>query len=298
MKKQVNEFLDYLAVERGFSGNTIGAYRNDLYQLMRFLENDQLADTWGKIDIQILSSFVLNMNKTKNYSITTSARKIAAMKSFFNFLVEEGIVEKDPTDDLASPKIGRTLPKLLSEEDVTKLLEEVGKNETPESHRDTAMFELLYATGMRVSEQMALNIEDINLEEGFVKCKGKGSRERILPVHPYACKAISQYLLEARHLFITSPSQTALFVNRRGERLTRQGFWLILKYYAHKAKIRVKVTPHMLRHSFATHMLRGGASLLHVQELLGHASVATTQVYTHMTTQHLKKEYKRAHPRS
>ena len=220
------------------------------------------------------------------------------MKSFFAFLMDEGIVVKNPTEELRAPRIGRTLPKALSEEEVERLLRAPAQLQTPEGERDRAMLELLYATGMRVSELVSLDLDDVNLEQSFVRCRGKGDKERMLPFHEEAGDTLQEYMDDARITLQGSRKGSALFLNRWGQRLTRQGFWLILKEHAANAGITTPVTPHTIRHSYATHMLRGGASLRQVQEFLGHASISTTQVYTHLTDDHLRDEYERTHPRA
>ena len=298
MKGQVDAFLNYLAVEKGFSGNTIMAYRNDLYGLVDFLSGSPSVRHWPDVGTDTLSGFMLRL-QDRGYSVTTRARKTAAVKSFFSFLVGEGGLARSPADEIASPKVGRSLPKTLTVAEIERLLEVPSGRRTPEARRDTAMLELLYASGMRVSEMMGLNVSDVTLAASHVRCKGKGSKERIIPIHDGAVAAVEEYLEHGRpSLLATGSREPALFLNRRGDRLTRQGFWLILKEHASRAGIDGLVTPHMLRHSFATHMLRGGASLRQVQEFLGHASVASTQVYTHLTNEDLQAEYNRAHPRS
>ena len=297
MKTEVNAFLDYLAVERGFSGNTIFAYRNDLYGLLGFLERTGQRDGWAGVDGGVLADYVLEL-QDKGYSVTTRARKLASLRSLFSFLVEEGVVGKSPADTLVSPRVGRSLPNALSEEEVERLLDAPSRSAAPESVRDHAMLELLYATGMRVTELVSLNVSHVSLAEGYVRCMGKGSKERLIPIHDSARVALEEYLDGGRPALVQGAEEQPLFLNRRGERLTRQGFWGILKGYAKQAGIRGIVTPHTLRHSFATHMLRGGASLRQVQEFLGHASISTTQVYTHLTNEHLREEYDQAHPRA
>jgi integrase/recombinase XerD len=297
MKAQIDAFLNHLAVEKGFSGNTVAAYRNDLYQLVGFLDQQGLASGWPQVTLEALSGYVLQL-KDKGYSLTSLARKVAAVKSFFGFLTEEGTVAQDITEALVSPRVGRRLPKPLTEEEVERLLGETLKGETPEAKRDRAMLELLYATGMRVSELVSLKLGDVNLMQGFVRCLGKGNKERIIQIHEEAMAAVRGYLKEARPKLLSGDHEQALFVNVRGEQLTRQGFWLILKEHAHRAGIRKTVTPHTLRHSFATHMLRRGAPLRNVQEWLGHASIATTQIYTHLTDEHVRETYERSHPRA
>lgn len=296
MKAQVDSYLTHLAVERGFSGNTIMAYRNDLYALVDFISAYGNIGQWDQVNSHHLSEFVLLL-QSKGYTDTTRARKTAAVRSFFAFLVDENLVEASPANDLTSPKIGRSLPSALTEEEVVRLLEAPGKLNTPEARRDKAMLELLYATGMRVSELVSLQVTDVNLVGEFVRCMGKGSKERLIPFHDQALSALKVYIEEARSIFISKSADPALFLNRRGERLTRQGFWLILKEHARRAGITTPTTPHTLRHSFATHLLRGGASLRQVQEFLGHASIASTQIYTHLTDDHLREQYEEAHPR-
>ena len=296
MKQQIDTYLNHLAVERGFSGNTIMAYRNDLYSLLKDLESKNLSD-WKSVTTDHLLKFVLLLQE-KGYSETTRARKTAAVRSYFAFLVDDRLIENSPAAELSSPKIGRSLPTALSEEEVIRVLEAPMAVDTPESRRDKAMLELLYATGMRVTELVSLRVNDVNLSGGFVRCIGKGNKERLIPFHEQALDALAFYIEEARDSFLNgNPKEPALFLNRRGDQLTRQGFWLILKEYARKAGITNPVTPHTLRHSFATHMLRGGASLRQVQEFLGHASIASTQIYTHLTDDHLREQFEEAHPR-
>ncbi len=296
MKQQIDAYLNHLAVERGFSGNTIMAYRNDLYSLLKDLESKSHSD-WKSVTTDHLSAFVLLLQE-KGYSETTRARKTAAVRSFFSFLVDDRLIENSPAAELSSPKIGRSLPTALTEDEVVLLLDAPMAVDTPESRRDKAMLELLYATGMRVTELVSLKVSDVNLSGGFVRCIGKGNKERLIPFHAQAMDALAFYIEEGRDSFLNSnPKEPALFLNRRGDQLTRQGFWLILKEYARKAGITSQVTPHTLRHSFATHMLRGGASLRQVQEFLGHASIASTQIYTHLTDDHLREQFEEAHPR-
>jgi integrase/recombinase XerD len=300
MRAGVDNFLHYMTVERGVSPNTLAAYRNDLYQLVDYLQtlgNGTGANGWNSVDEPALSSYLLRLHD-RGYSDTTRARKVASAKSLFGFLVEEGIVAINPTENLSSPRVGRTLPEALTVDDVERLLAAGVDGRPPESLRDQAMLELLYASGMRVTELVSLNIADVDVSQRSVRCFGKGAKERLIPIHERAAEDVSIYLTEARPLIQTPRSGRAIFLNRRGERLTRQGFWLILKGRAKRAGLNGKITPHTLRHSFATHLLRGGASLRHVQELLGHASITTTQVYTHLTDEHVRSEYDKAHPRA
>ncbi|MCL0101640.1 site-specific tyrosine recombinase XerD [Dehalococcoidia bacterium] len=301
MDQQIQQFLEFLIAEKGFSKNTRDAYQNDLSQLHDHLSStgsDQAKPLWTGVSRNTLSQFTMTLRE-RDYAPTTIARKVAAIKSFFAFLSDEGIIPSDPTEELSSPKIGRPLPKYLSPEEVELLLEQPArKGDAPEARRDRALLELSYATGMRVTELTSVMVGDINLEARTVLCRGKGSKERLIPIHERAARAIGEYLFSGRPGLVKRSAEKALFLNRRGEQLTRQGFWLILKNYAKSARINSQITPHILRHSFATHMLRGGAPLRNVQEMLGHANIATTQVYTHLTSDHVREEYAKAHPRA
>jgi integrase/recombinase XerD len=301
MQHDIDSFLNYLRVEKGFSENTTMAYDNDLSQLMHFTEEaaskKALMPDWCSFNRQDMLSYLLNL-KERNYAVTTLARKVAAAKSFFSFLISEGRIKTNPMDNISSPKVGKALPDTLSLNQVRDLLAQPAKLETPEAKRDKAMLELLYASGMRVSELVNLNIGDIDTKNGFVRPFGKGKKERMVPVYPQAARSVDEYLTETRPKFVHDNTQRALFVNQRGERLTRQGLWQILKGYAKKIDMEARVTPHTLRHSFATHMLNGGADLRSVQELLGHANISTTQIYTHLTSEHIRQAYDKAHPRA
>jgi integrase/recombinase XerD len=302
MDEAIAQFLNFLTVEKGASQNTIAAYRNDIQQFAAFcsgLKKSAGKASWAQVDRPRIQEYLQGL-QAKAYADATVARKVAAIKSFFGFLHAEGITPTDPTETLSSPRVGKSLPKPISPEEIDELLEQPLRRSTPEAKRDKAMLELLYATGMRVTELVSLNLTDIILNDGtaYVRCLGKGAKERTVPIHEHAAESLLAYLKEGRRKLVRVPGEKALFVNRRGERLTRQGFWLILKGYAQSAHIRSGVTPHTLRHSFATHMLRGGAPLRHVQELLGHANISTTQVYTQLTNEHLREVYDHAHPRA
>lgn len=298
MDPTVESFLSYLSVERGYSPNTLAAYGNDLSQFTDFLGDRSTAPAgWQAVDRERLLAYLLFL-KERGYAPATVARKIAAVKSFFAFLVKERLVEKDPTENLAGTKLGQSLPKTLSREQVSALLALPAGNPAPEARRDKAMLELLYASGMRVTELVSLDVEDLNLEDGFVRCFGKGSKERVIPIHEQAVQDLKAYLGEARPL-LTTEDERALFVNQRGKRLTRQGFWLILKNYARRLGIEDQITPHTLRHSVATHLLHSGKmNLRELQEFLGHANISTTQIYTHLTDEHVRRVYEASHPRA
>ena len=301
MKEDIENFLNYLKVEKGFSENTEMAYRNDLNQLVTFVEQEAAkhgsAPSWADFGRQGMLSFILDL-KEKTLAATTIARRVAAAKSFFTFLKDEGKISDNPTRDVPSPKIGKSLPKPVSIAQVRQLLEQPAKLETPEAKRDRAMLELLYASGMRVSELVSLDVNDIDVDGGYVRCFGKGHKERMIPIYPQATQLVKEYIEQVHDGIARSPDEKALFLNLRGDRLTRQGFWQILKGYAKAAGLDAEITPHTLRHSFATHMLNGGADLRSVQELLGHANISTTQIYTHLTSEHVRRTYEKAHPRA
>ncbi len=303
MERTVNSFLQHLVVERGFTQNTLDAYSNDLNQFREFvtdnLESDGREEVWRLVDINLLNSYISELRDNRGYRDTTTARKVAAVRSFFGYLSRNGFITSDPTENLGAPRVGRTVPKFITEAEVKQLLSTAADTGTPEGRRDASILELLYATGLRVSEMVALNVQDIDFEEGFIRTWGKGSKERIVYVYPEALANVRAYIGGARvELLGNKRGETALYVNQRGERLTRQWVWNILKASAKKAGIDTKITPHTLRHSFATHLLQNGASLRHVQELLGHSNISTTQVYTHLTDSHVREEYERSHPRA
>lgn len=300
MEATIQQFLDYLVAEKNYTQNTIAAYRNDLTQFYQFLtEEDNAAEpqSWSEVDKQRIVGFILYL-KERKYASSTVARKVAAIKSYFHYLHDEGIITEDPTVGLESPQVKKHLPKAISVEDIERLLAEPAKSDSPKASRDTALLEVLYATGMRVTEIVSLNVSDVDLEAGTVLCSGKGDRERLVPIYDRATQVLAEYLEEGRPKLLSDPEEEALFLNHRGRRLTRQGLWLIIKHYVEEVGIEGEVTPHTLRHSFATHMLHGGAKLRDVQKLLGHANISTTQVYTQVTRDHLREVYNEAHPRA
>lgn len=302
MDDYVGQFLNFLAVEKNASNNTIQAYRNDLSQFEQFLARSVTSNgsaPWKGVNNEAVVRFVADL-RDRSYKDATIARKVAAVKSFFGFLAAEGMVKADPTEQLKSPQVGKTLPKALTPEEVDELLEQPARKNTLESRRDKAMLELLYGTGMRVTELVSLDLSHVSLESDpvTVRCVGKGDRERTLPLHQRPTDELKHYIFLVRPKLVRNRREPALFVNRRGERLTRQGFWLILKNYAKDAKIEKSITPHTIRHTYATHMLSGGMPLRNVQEALGHANISTTQIYTHLTDDHKRREYDKAHPRA
>lgn len=303
MEGAVRSFLDFLAVEKGLSANTIAAYRNDLSQFVQFARSHAsqgLSLSWGEVNRALLLAYALDL-KEKGYAPATAARKVSSLKSLFEFLTMEGIVSQDLAEGLPSPKVGKPLPNFLTEKEVGTLLEQPAKHDTLEARRDAAMMELLYATGMRVSELVSLGLGDISLnpQAPHVRCLGKGDKERVIPIHQAAVEVLDNYLREVRPQLMRHPEEKSLFLNRRGEQISRQGFWLNLKRYAEEAEIRSPVTPHILRHSVATHLLASGKmDLRTLQELLGHANISTTQIYTHVTTERLRQVYDEHFPRA
>lgn len=299
MQDEIQAFLDHLEVERRLSSHTVMAYRNDLGQFLAYLEGlepVQRPRGWGNVTRDHVIGYLLAMRE-REYASTTIARKSAAIRSFFAFLLNQHLLTADPTAELDAPRVERSLPEVLSPEEVERLLA-APDPATPTGLRDKALLELLYATGLRVSEVVGLDLDDIDLQSGTLRCVGKGNKERLLPLYQRVLNILRDYLTVARPYFQASEHEQAFFLNRRGQRLTRQGLWLIIKQYVDKVGIQGEVTPHTLRHSFATHMLRGGAGLREIQQMLGHASIATTQIYTHVSPDHLRKAYDEAHPRA
>ena len=300
MQKQIEGFLTALEIEKGYSENTTVAYKNDLGQFLSYLRGkaDPSVGSWTEVTKNHLLAYIFHLKTDREYASTTVARKVAAIKSFFHFLISEASITDDPTATLDSPRVKKYLPRAIPQEDVEKLLEAASKRDTPRGLRDHAILELLYATGMRVSELVGLNVGDVDLASASVRCFGKNQKERVIPIYERAVQAVETYLSRGRIQLVRDPAEKALFLNQRGSRLTRQGLWLIVKGYVKEAGLPAQVTPHTLRHSFATHMLRGGADLRNVQELLGHANIATTQVYTQVSSERLREVYDEAHPRA
>jgi integrase/recombinase XerD len=274
----------------------VAAYRNDLRQFVKFLSRKRVR-TWQETNRSHMVDYILYL-KDREYAQSTIARKVASVKSFFHFLVTDGLLADDPTATVDSPPIGRHLPRPLTVGEVERLLAEPAKQQTPLARRDCAILELMYATGMRASEVIRLTVTSVNVDEATVRCMGKGNKERVLPLYPRAVRALSGYLVEGRPKLQRDGDERALFLNHRGGALTRQGLWLIVKEYAKAAGIDESTTPHVLRHSYATHMLDGGAGLREVQQLLGHANISSTQIYTKVSTRRQRKVYDEAHPRA
>jgi integrase/recombinase XerD len=301
VRSDAERYLDHLAVERGLSTNTLQAYRRDLRRYLSFLDSWGIADAPGITD-DAVGAYVVQLTSSVNddgelYRPSSIARMVSAVRSFHRFLLREGVTDRDPTVGIVPPKLPRSLPRPLSVDDVGRLLESPPEAELV-GLRDRAILELLYGAGLRISELTGLDVDDVDLEEGSVRVLGKGGKERDVPVGRFAREAVAAYLSRARPSFATAKSRAALFLNQRGGRLTRQGCSQLLAKAVKAAGITRRVTPHTLRHSFATHLLEGGADVRVVQELLGHASVATTQIYTLVTKEHLREVYFTAHPRA
>jgi integrase/recombinase XerD len=281
MRAKIEQFLDYINIEKGYSSNTLAAYRNDLSQFVAFL-TPKVSD-WDKVTRDIILSYIMAMKGEQEYASSTVARKVAAIKSFFHYLVDQGYLADDPTATLDSPKVRKRLPKSITSEDLERLLAEPARGQTPKALRDHALLEALYATGLRVTELVSLNVEDVNLASATLRVKRSRSKaERLVPIHERAIEPLQAYLERGRLQLLKDPNERALFLNHRGRRLTRQGLWLIVKHYVRKVGIVEDVTPHTLRHTFATHLVERKTDLEYVQELLGHANISTTQVYTQM----------------
>jgi len=295
-------YLEHLTVERGLADNTLAAYRRDLDRYVGFLRSRKVR-ALGDVDAKTIRAFIASVSASTHgpdaepYHATTVSRMLSTVRTFHRFALREGIVDDDPTAGVVRPRLPRALPHPLTVDEVTAIVEAPG-DATPAAARDRAILELLYGAGLRVSELVGLDVDDFDLEDASVRVLGKGSKERLVPVGRMARDAVAAYLTRGRPALATGRSRGALFLNARGGRLTRQSCSRLLDAHRRRAGIPRVVSPHDLRHSFATHLLEGGADVRVVQELLGHASVATTQVYTLVTTEHLRATYYTAHPRA
>lgn len=297
MKDRVQGFLKFLEDEKGYAENTIAAYQNDLNQFFDYINNDEEGDapeSWAEVNKSLITDYITRLKNSDSYASSTIARKVAATKSFFHFLVAKGVIKEDPTLTLDSPKVKKRLPKAISPAEIDRLLEAPANASGPKAQRDLALLEMLYASGMRVTELVSLDLADVKIENGggsvTVKGKKPNARERVIPIADSAVKAIKHYVKNGREQLVHDPNEGALFLNNRGQRLTRQGLWLIIKHYVETVGISTQVTPHTLRHSFAAHKLSQGKSLQDIQKLLGHANISTTQVYAHLNQEENKKE--------
>ena len=289
-----DEYLTYIAVEKGFSRNTIYSYSSDLKTYLEYVTKEGLLE-YKNIKKPVITSF-LNSLSEEGISAKSIARKISSIKSFHKFLIKEKDIKSLSGIEIDSPKTTLSLPNILTTEDIEALLSAIS-GESPFSLRDRAMIEILYGCGLRISELTALNLDDIDLKKGFLRCFGKGSKERIVPLGSFAIKSIKDYREKGRPFLIKKGLLNALFLNYRGDRLSRKGCWKILKLYAERVGIE-GFYPHSLRHSFATHLLERGADLRSVQEMLGHSSISTTQIYTHISKESMKNILRKKHPRS
>ncbi|WP_029329079.1 site-specific tyrosine recombinase XerD [Lentibacillus jeotgali] len=296
LKPAFEDFVHYLIVERGVTDNTLKSYQRDLKNYMHYLEQARRKLIWNEIGRADIIGFLYKL-KEEGKSPATIARAISSIRSFHQFLIREQLAEHDASIHIETPKKEQKLPATLTSQDVEALLTINGK--TSLTIRNKAMLELMYATGLRVSELVGLKVSDLHLTMGFLRCMGKGSKERIVPLGDVAIKSMDDYLQDARTSLVKrKQDKNALFVNQHGRPLSRQGFWKILKGIAREAGIRKTITPHTLRHSFATHLLENGADLRSVQEMLGHSDISTTQIYTHITKSRLKDIYQSYHPRA
>ena len=294
MQELIDSFLNYLSVERGLAKNTINSYRQDLKLYQQYL-NSQHLSSFLKINKTDITNFMLNQ-KEEGLSANSIARRLVAIKSFYRFLVRERIIKSDPTSLIETPKLWKKIPQTLSIAEVEALIQQPNLRDR-QGIRDRAILDIMYSTGMRVSEVVNLKLDNVNLDMGFVRCIGKGNKERIIPLGRHACLAIKRYIETARPNFTKKKPSDYLFLNRFGERISRQSLWKIIKKYAKAARIKKQIRPHTLRHSFATHLLERGADLRSVQEMLGHSDISTTQVYTHINKDRLKNIHRMFHPR-
>jgi integrase/recombinase XerD len=296
MRELIQAFIRDLSSERGLSPNTLSSYERDLAQYVDYLGGSAITG-WPDVKKIHIQSYLLHL-KNIGRTASTAARSLVSIRSFHRYLARERLVNIDPSVGIDAPKLDKHVPNVLTVEEVDRLLE-APETSTPQGMRDKAMLELLYATGIRVTELISLDVDSVNFELGFIRCVGKSFKERIVPFGLSASECLEAYMqLQRPKLLKISEVEQALFVNHLGSRLTRQGFWKIMKKYARETEIRSDITPHTLRHSFATHLLDNGADLRAVQEMLGHADISTTQIYTQVSNTRLKEVYDRSHPRA
>ncbi len=293
MERQLKQFFDFLENDKKLSENTLQSYKRDLKQFRKYLESYGLH--YNRVKEEDMENYIKELQE-QGKKASSISRCIASIRSFYQFVLKHKKIKNDPTAHLQSPKIEKRVPSVLTSKEVELLLKQPN-NEDLKGMRDKAMLEFAYATGMRVTEIISLDVDDINLEEGYAICKGT-NKQRIIPLGSLCLKALKAYLEEARDILIKSDEERALFVNINGGRLTRQGFWKIIKYYKDQAHITKDITPHVLRHSFATHLLQNGADLKAIQTMLGHSDISSTQVYMQFQDEGLKNIYRKAHPRA
>ena len=294
MADYIAAYQTYLAQEKHASANTLSSYIRDLNQFRTWLLGSGITDL-RKVKKEVINEYLLHMTQIGK-SPATVTRSTASIKSFYAYLLQSGAIKANPAKSVAAMKVERKYPEILTNREVELFLEQP-KCVDEKGFRDHAMLELLCATGIRVSELIGLNVEDVNLSAGFIRCTSRG-KERIVPLYHTAVKALEDYVRNIRPRIIADEEEHALFVNMNGERMSRQGFWKIIKYYQEKAEIDKDITPHTLRHSFAVHLLENGADLRSIQEMLGHADISSTQIYTHVVKKQLKDVYNKAHPRA
>ncbi|HOA54970.1 MAG: site-specific tyrosine recombinase XerD [Acetivibrionales bacterium] len=294
MEALVQEFVDFLEKDKRLSMNTLQSYRRDIEQYFSYLQEINLQNIANTNKTTVIA-YLLYLQK-KGRATSTISRNLASIRSFYQYIAKSKLIDHDPTAELESPKVEKKLPQILSPEEVELLLEQPQCVDL-KGYRDKAMLELLYATGIRVSELIQLDLEDVDLEMAYIRCC-KGARERMIPIGSMAINALKDYLSKSRPLLVQSEDEKALFVNINGSRLTRQGFWKIIKQYKNQAKINKDITPHTLRHSFAAHLLENGADLRSIQEMLGHSDISSTQIYAQIARNRLKEIYKKTHPRA
>ncbi len=294
MEVLVKKYIDFLKNEKGLSDNTLQSYCRDTNQYISHLKELNIANIPG-VNKTTVIAYLLHLQKIGRATSTIS-RNLASIRSFYQYLNKINVINEDPTQNLESPKVEKKLPQILSTKEVELLLEQPQCDDL-KGYRDKAMLELLYATGIRVTELISLNVDDINTEMCYINCN-KGSKQRIIPLGTIAVNSIKLYIERSRNMMINEPDENSLFVNCNGKRLTRQGFWKIIKLYKNKAKINKEITPHTLRHSFAAHLLENGADLRSIQEMLGHSDISSTQIYAQMTKNKIKEVYKKTHPRA
>lgn len=294
MNTYVKEYTSFMTDIRHKSLNTVESYKRDVTQYISYLDGTGVTDISSTTKTTVLS-YLLYLQKEGRASSTVS-RTLASLRSYYLFMMQNGVVKSNPTSNLEAPHVEKKIPKILSGEEVELLLEQP-KNCDNKGIRDKAMLELLYATGIRVSELINLDVSDVNVPMSFVRCKG-GKKERIIPMGHQAKDALENYINNVRKYMVKDENETALFVNCSGARLSRQGFWKLIKYYQHIAGIETDITPHILRHSFAAHLLENGADLHSIQEMMGHADISSTQVYSRMMNSKIKDVYAKAHPRA
>ena len=295
MKVFIDEFMNYLSVERGLAKNTLLAYRRDLEKYIDFLTQKNITAT-NKVNREHVSNFMFDLKK-HDMSATTICRNLAAVKMFHRFLVRENLAKEDPTTLVDTPKLWKRIPSVLTQAEIESMIA-AASGKKNQQVRDQAILEIFYASGLRVSELADLKTTSINYDVGFVRAVGKGSKERIIPLGKKAREAVQKYLLKARPQLLKNQANDVLFLSRLGKKISRQSLWAVIKFYARKANIKKTIKPHTLRHTFATHLLEHGADLRSVQEMLGHADISTTQIYTHVDKERLKSVHKQFHPRS